>query len=431
MPYARILTAAALSATLAITDASAVQAQGAEAFVGGLLGGFIGSQVGQRTSQPARTRGTVRTDPAVAAARAANREVQSALNFFGWDVGAADGSIGPRSRTGISLYQAYLGFAPTGQLQEFERVVLVTAHQRAQFGGPQVSQVSASHPDGVRGLLGTVRDEMTGGPARVASLPQAPAVVAAAPATPAVPNFLAGAASGVAPQTSLASHCNRVALVTSANGGFADVGTLTDPMFAMNEQFCLARGFAIAEGEGLAAQIPGITPDQIEAQCAGMAPVLEPHVAALSLQPQPEVTRGVAQFILTSGLAPTDLTATARICLSSGYATDNLTVAIGSALLLHALGETGYGELPGHHLLHGIGAVQRRELAMDWFAVSIPQGPSVQAVGFAPGAANRGELIAAALGMLGGAPAPTAAALPVVNTTTAAQAPGTGLRGGN
>ena len=429
----KFLTATALAAVLAIGDVGAARAQGAEAFVGGLLGGFIGAHAGSRASQRPRT--SRPADPAAAARRQANRDLQTALNFFGWNVGAPDGSIGPRSRAGIANYQAYMGFVPTGEISEYERTILITAWQRAQFGGPQVTEVAATHPNGMRGLLDQVRDEMSGGPGRLArSEPEdEPQVVAPAAGVGAVaggaivPNFLAGAAQ---PQVSLASHCNRVQLVTSANGGFAEVGTLRDPQFALNEQFCLARGFALAEGEALVAQIPGVTPDQITEQCAAFAPVLQPHVTALALQPQGEVTRGLAQFILTSGMSPTDLVTTGRICLSSGYATENLPLAIGSALLLHALGETGYGELPAHHLVQGIGVPQRRELAYDWFAVSVPQNPMAQSVGFAPGGPGRNMLIHAALGLMADSAGAPAQAVPTAGGLAPA-APVFTLRTGN
>jgi len=530
MSTRKFLTATAVAAAVIAGHAEPAQA---DPFFGALVGGFIGSAIGSQTNQRQRQRTVVRrTQPsgAATAQRQANRELQTALNFFGFNVGTADGAIGPRSRAGISQYQAYLGFPSTGQATDFERMVLMTAWQRAQLGGPQVTQVTARHRDGMRGLLEAVRDEMSGGPVRrtagayglppevadsvdeiaASSDPSAeqliqrsgfiqladlngdgrtdyildtsvtgsafwcnaqactvrvyvstpegysrndfqafgvtPAMfdclrgtcnlrpdggttlVAAAPtqagavaspvasaqpmvpnpaaSAPAVPNFFAGQG---AQTVSLASHCNRVALVTSANGGFTDLSRLDDPVFALNEQFCLARSYAIAEGEALAAQVPGATPQAIAEQCAGFAPVLQPHVAALSLQPQAEVSRGLAQFVLASGMAPADLVATARICLASGYMTENMTVAIGSGMLLHALGETGYGELPAHHLLQGIGASQRRELAQAWFAASIPQAPSAQAVGFAPGPQGRNALINAALAMTGeGAQAPVA-----------------------
>lgn len=551
------MIATAMAVVLITGETQQAHAQG-DAFIGGLVGGFIGgalgSQAGQRQQQ--RTRVVTRT-VAPNPAREQNREVQTALNFFGFHVGTPDGALGPRSRAGISQYQIYLGFPASGQLLEFERMVLITAYQRAQFGGAQVTQVTSRHRDGIRGLLEAVRDEMSGGRGRVASAgayglpgevadgvdeiaassdptaeqlvqrsgfiqladlngdgrtdyildtsvtgsafwcnaqactvrvyvstpdgysrndfqafnvtpamfdclrgtctidhgattrlaaadiqaePQgavAPPVPTAQPmvqnpgaavaAAPMVPSFSLG---GAATQVSLASHCNRVSLVTSANGGYTDIGTLSDPVFALNEQFCLARGYAIAEGESLVAQIPGVSAQQVAEQCASFAPVLQPHVAALSLQPRAEVNRGVAQFVLNSGQSPADLATTARICLSSGYLTENVTVAIGSALVLHALGETGYGELPAHHLFQGLGAPQRRELAMEWFDASVPQSAATQSVGFAPGPQSRNALINAALALSGdGARAPAAVAVPTA--TTGSQLPLFNLGSGN
>lgn len=548
----------ASAAALALVAGDVHQAK-ADPFLGALVGGLIGSAIGSHAGRPPqRTRPrTTAARPAETAERQANRETQAALNFFGFNVGTPDGALGPRSRAGISAYQVYLGWIGTGQLTEFERTVLITAWQRAQVGGPQVTQVTARHRDGMRGLLEAVRDELSGGPVRIAGAyglprevadsvdeiaassdpsaeqlvqrsgfiqladlngdgrtdyildtsvtgsafwcnaqacavrvyvstpegyvrndfqafgvtpamfdclrgtctllpgagsttvaavaqpvaPQAPvaapvasaqpmvqnpAAAAAAPAAPGLPQFALG---GATQQVSLTSHCNRVSLVTSANGGYTTTETLTDPVFALNEQFCLARGYAIAEGEALAAQIPGATPQVVAEQCAAFGPVLQPHVAAIALQPRDEVVRGLAQFVLASGMAPADLATTARICLSSGYLTDNLQVAVGSALLLHAIGETGYGELPAHHLLQGIGAPQRRELAAGWYAASVPQGPMAQAVGFAPGPQSRNALIHAALAQMGdGARATLPEAVP---TATTAPLPLFNLRGGN
>lgn len=538
--FARYLTTAAVA--LALTGGHAGRAE-ADAFVGGLVGGIIGGAIGSnirtqpRSTQPQRV--VVQSSQ-----RQQNREVQTALNHFGFNVGTPDGAIGPRSRAGISQYQAYLGFPPTGQLNDFERTVLLSAFQRSQIGGPQVMRIANTHRDGLRGLLPTVRDEMMGGggartagayglppevadavdeiaassdpsaeqlvqrsgfiqladlngdgrtdyildtsvtgsgywcgardctvlvfastpdgymrndflarevtpamvtcrrgdcsidssaptttlaaaPAPAADAPAAPVgQVAAEPAAPAMPSFFGGQA---AQTVSLASHCNRVALVTNANGGYTDVDTMDDPIFALNEQFCLARAFAIADGEALAAQVPGVTPQAITEQCNGFAPVLQPHVAALAMQSRDEVLRGVAGLVLQSGMDPADLAATARICLSSGYMTDAMPVAVGSALLLAALGETGYGELAAHHLMQGMGVTQRRELARDWFALSVPMPGALVATGagFAPGPESRNVLIHHALAVIDGSASatptvpveapPPATALPVFN----------------
>lgn len=517
---------AAVSLIVAVTMSHARPAE-ADAFLGALVGGFLGAAAGSqprqrvRTTQP-RTTQTRRAQPSQAAAaqRQANRDLQTALNFFGFNVGAADGAIGPRSRAGISQYQAYLGLASTGQITEFERSVLITAWNRAQAGGPQVTQVTARHRDGMRGMLEAVRDEMAGGPPRrsgggayglpaqvadgvdeiaasseptaeqlvqragfiqladlngdgrtdyildtsvtgsafwcsqdvctvlvyvstpdgymrndfrargvtpamfdclrgvcdlyqdddVTTMTAAAQPAPAAPDAPALPSFFGGAAGQT---VAVSSHCNRVALVTSASGGFVTLATLDDPLFALNEQFCLARSYAIAEGESLAEQVPGATPQVIADQCGALAPLLQEHVSALSLRPPSEVGRGVAQFILSSGMAPTELAATARICLSSGYVTESMPVVLGSALLLHALGETGYGELAGHHLLQGFGLPAHEDLALAWFSVALPAQTGEHPVGFNPGPAARPALIRAALTMLGDDAPPAPAAVPV------------------
>ena len=43
-----------------------------------------------------------------------NRQVQSALNYFGFPVGTPDGVLGSRSREAIAGYQAYLMYPATG-----------------------------------------------------------------------------------------------------------------------------------------------------------------------------------------------------------------------------------------------------------------------------------------------------------------------------
>ncbi|WP_417589195.1 peptidoglycan-binding domain-containing protein [Pararhodobacter oceanensis] len=432
------LTATALAAALMVSGTGRATADIGDAIAGGIIGGVIvGAIQHNRTrTQPVRTH-----RPRVpSAARQQARDVQTALNHFQFHVGVADGVLGRQSRAGISQYQAYLSFPVTGHLSEFERQVLLSAHQRAVMGGPHVTRVAASHPNGMRGLLDTVRDEMLGinqqpvtvatpAPPAVPAPPVVPAATAvpAAPeapaATSAVPNFFGGQSGGAVQQASLASHCNRVSLVTNANGGYAELGTLSDPVFALNEQFCLARGYAIAEGEALVAQVPGATAQSIAAQCQGLEPLLQPHVAALSVQPRDQVLQGVTQFVLTSGMSTSDLASTARICLSSGYLTEDLTVAVGSAMVLVALGEHSYGELPAHHLMQGIGATQRRELAAEWFRASLPAGGVVSTeVAFRPGPDSRNALILAAVdGATGDAPMATTPVAPVIAPQTAPQ----------
>ena len=177
---------------------------------------------------------------------------------------------------------------------------------------------------------------------------------------------------------------------------------------------------------------PGFTPAQISEQCAGFGPVLKEHVAALSLKPAADVVAGVEGFVLQSGMAPAQLSGTAKVCLGVGYTTDDMDVAIGSALLLAALGEGAYTELLGHHLSQGYGANIRPDLAMEWYDLSLASGGQV----FAPGLQGRGDLIRKAAYTINGraaevTPEPVVqeAALPAFTVAPEAAIPGCDPRG--
>ena len=142
---------------------------------------------------------------------------------------------------------------------------------------------------------------------------------------------------------------------------------------------------------------------------------MKDHVAALSLNSSDEVLRGVSGFIVTTGMAPQQLAATAKICLSVGYRTDDMDVAIGSGLILAALGERVYGELMGHHLSQGFGATQRLDLAGQWYEMAIKALDAGLPAVFAPGQSERTELIrtASSWGAGGNAGTMTAPVQPV------------------
>lgn len=376
--------------------------------VGGIIGGVIVNEANKNRNQRRTTtsRSSTKKSTVSSATRNANREVQTALNYFGYPVGTPDGAIGPRSRAAIAEYQAGMGFVPSGQLNDWERDLLVQSYYRAQAGGALTAQQVATNPMGTKGLLRQYRDEKLGGAApggqMAAAAPQLGFAAAAGAAVATVPQFAAAAPAastlpsfmgqGVAP-ASLASHCNKVSLVTNSNGGFVTQVTMTDPSFALSEQFCLARTYAIAQGEDLVSKVAGFTPQQISEQCAGFGPVLKDHVSGLSLKSRDEVMQGVSGFVLGSGMAPAQLAGTARICLGVGYVTDNMDVAMGSALILTVLGEKAYAELMGHHLVAGIGAAQRSDLALPWYDLSFGAGTEGTQQVFAPGMADRSSLI--------------------------------------
>ena len=359
-----------------------------------------------------------------------------------------------------------MGYTPTGQLTDFERDFLVGSWNRAVAGGPATTQLILAEPGGPRGLLTRWRAEAAGVPVQPAAPPQQFAAAPAVPAPPsaaeaaatnaanaataaataataavtatvvaetetepgpdsgavvvaksanALPNFL-GDAGGA----SLASHCNKISLLTNSNGGFTTLASMTDGGFVLNEQFCLARTYAMAESEELSSKVQGFTAAQMAEQCAAFGPAMADYVAALSLRPRDEVVRDVSTFVLNSGMSPAQLSGTAKICLGVGYRTDDMDVALGSALLLVTLGEGAYAELPGHHLAQGFGTSTRGDLAAAWYAAATDALGAGGSPAFVPGQSDRAALIdAAVIDMNGveaplrpGAEAPTEAALP-------------------
>lgn len=390
------------AAALALPPAAPVAAS--DGIVGGVIGGIIGGAI-VRESQRQRTTTTTRTAPrqtnVQSAQRQANRDMQTALNYFGFNAGTVDGVVGRNTRTAVTAYQIHMGYSPTGQLTQFERDFLVTSYQRAMAGGPVTAQIVAGSPLGTRGLLHHFRDEMMGAPAGAPQLVAEPEPEQA-PAAPGLPNFLGAAVT----QASLASHCNRVNLVTGSNGGFVTLANLNDPMQALEEQFCIARTYAIEEGDRLAAQVPGVTRAQIDGECLGLVPALQPQLAALSVLPADQVLIDVGRFVAGSGMAPVQLAGNARICLGSGYRTDNMELALASTLILAGIGEHGFGELAGHHLVTGFGTGRRSDLALAWYDMAVAVVQSGGRSPFAPGQGERAALIQAASHAIAGRSAP-------------------------
>ena len=431
------IATAALMASVALSPLSPLSApahaDGKDVVAGLIIGGIIGSAITNENNKKKSTKSTKAksTKPSMSAEqREANKEVQTALNYFGYNVGTADGALGKKSRAAISEYQAFLGYPATGELSEHERTILVTSYHRAVAGGPVIAQAVAGSVYGLKAVLIAQRDEMAGvAPGGVlAAVPVAPApgsVAAAAAAAlpklvpeapvveeaavvpeplpepvaepevevavaeePALPSFMGAAGA----KGSLASTCDQIGVTTMQNGGMTTAEGMQDASFALGEQFCLARTFAMAKGDELTAQIAGFTPDQIAEQCAAFGPVLKSHVAALSLKPAGDVLAGVEGFILSSGMSPAQLSGTAKVCLGAGYAQDDMEVAIGSALLLAAMGEKAYAEYLGHHLSQGFGASERPDLAMDWYQMSLDAMGQGQMV-VAPGLQGRDALI--------------------------------------
>lgn len=418
--FTKSIAVSCVALSMAIVPATRVTADAGDFVAGAIIGGIVGhaaTKQNQRRKATTQRTYTKKTYKPRLPSTQEGREIQASLNYFGFNAGTVDGQLGRRSRSAISAYQAYLGYPATGQLTPFEQNLLITSYNRAQAGGYAVTQQIAATPDGTRGLLKTYRAEMAGQQPAVPLAPNTTIVVAPQPATPtvgttttttvvaatpeaaapaapteaaapALPNFLGGGATA-----SLASHCNTVSLLTNTNGGFTTAAAMTDPDVALNEQFCLARTYAIATSEDMIAKVQGFTPDQVASQCEQFGPAMQPYVASLALKTQPEVVQDVAGFILTTGMSPAQLQGTAKICMGVGYRTDNMDVALGSALMLFAMGDQVYGEMMGHHLAQGFGTSKRIDSARVWYAEGLKAVDSGAPAVFAPGQPERVELL--------------------------------------
>jgi len=410
---------AALAASVAIVPTTRATADFADGLVGGLVGGAVSGIIVNESAKARERKQTTTTTtrtyraPVNSVSRQQVRDEQMALNYFGFPAGTPDGVRGRNTRDAAAQFQGHMGYPVTGYLADYERQFLVSSYYRAQSSGAATAQLIAERGQGTRGLLYAYRDEAVGAPSVYAAVPAPSVPVAVAPqsapaasspvmaAIPqeaqvpqaatltALPNLLGGVGEG----PSLASHCNQVSLITNSNGGFVTAASMTDPRVALNEQFCLARTYAIAEGETMASSLKGVTTAQLEEQCRSFGPAMKDHVAALSLSPRDVVVTQVRNFVVQSGQSPAQLSGTAKICLSVGYRIDNMNVALGSALLLAALGEEVYGELIGHHLKEGFGTTRRPDLAVAWYQSAIDAVENGAEPVFAPGDTGRVDLI--------------------------------------
>ena len=384
------------------------------AAVGGVVGGVIVDQVHKKKQAQARAnarhssktykRSYSRTAPYNSAQRQQNRDVQTSLNYFNFPAGTSDGVLGRNSRNAISSYQGFMGYPQTGQLTEFERTVLVNSYHRSVAGGAGTSEIIANSQYGQRGVLKRTQQEMAGGAsAEVASYQTANAQVDTPTAAFSLPSF--GQASEA---SSITNHCNKINLVTNTNGGYTKASDITDPAFALNEQFCLARIYAIAKSEDLSSKVTGISAPEMQAQCETLGPSFKDQISALSLVSREDVVAQTGAKVLSTGMSPAQLSNTADICLGVGNRTDNADVALASTLILVALGQPAYGELLGHHLVNGFGTLQRNDLAVQWYTSANDAIALGQPAVFAPSQEERPDLIQAAAVQLDTKQAPEA-----------------------
>lgn len=341
-----------------------------------------------------------------------NIEAQRALAFFGYNPGGADGVWGQNSRRAASAYEAEMGFFPVdGQLNDAERAFLVSSYQRAEsgfYGAHQPAYVQG----GPRALLISFNDERLGrfnpAPTTTVVAPQAPApttTIVAPPATttvvqtaPAAQPFTGFTLAATGP--SMADYC------TAAMSGQVDpnatlAATAMDQ--TLGQQFCLAMDYVTTDGAELRTSVAGMTPDQVAAQCEGLASMLAPQMAALTTQPRPQAEGAIRGAM--NAMTPDQAVTAGRICSSVGYETDNAGMALAGVLTLAAFAGPSYGELVGHHLRQGFGTAPDRARSQEWHMSTIAAMDAGAAASILPEQANaRNAIIRAAFSPTGQVP---------------------------
>ncbi|WP_227268353.1 peptidoglycan-binding domain-containing protein [Roseobacter weihaiensis] len=373
----------ALAAAMILTSSASMADSTLGGFVAGAaIGALINNQVNKNKQQRQQQRSTTqRSSSANSFQRQQNREVQAALNGFGFPVGAVDGALGQRSRAAISNYQSYMGYQPTGYLDDFQRQNLVGAHQRLQAGG------GAAYPEvvaneGTKGLLKAFSDPTYANRYRnngvqsaslqnnnaFADQGQSNSAGAAQAATPTIAPL--DLSLGQAP-TSMASHCELVVGMTQANQGVVLATNISDPEQALGEQFCEARSFAITQSQGLMSQARQ-TEDQVSAACSQIADAMLPASAQISTADVKLVAttaQGIANGIFNNDMATAS--GYGQICLGLGYRQDDAKMALGAATVMLATGQMPYAEVMGHHLRWGFGTTRSAEASNAWYDTAL------------------------------------------------------------
>ncbi len=332
---AMILALSVAGSTIPLNKAIAGGNAGA-AIVGALIGGAIvaGATQNQRTT----------TSTASSAQRNENRAVQSALNYFEFPAGTPDGVFGRNTRTAVSQYQAFMQFPVTGELTSFEKDFLLNSHQRAELGGAETSRIILTDPNGSRGLLVSFMRQQQGG----GGLGTTPLGGGAFQANSPANDFASGSSAATSP-------AGLPMFVTSQEPSMNELCISGIQPNSIEAQFCNLRAYAIDEGDRLAASVQGTSRADIQAQCEGFTPTLEPYVSRVSLTNASSAKSDLMSWVSISGSNANALEGISKVCLGVGYSTDNSDVALASIMALVGVGQSGYEELLAYHLALGFG----------------------------------------------------------------------------
>lgn len=399
-----MLTALMVTASVERADADlgdALVGAGAAVIIGCATGAFNCKNKNSRNTRSTQQRSTRPTMSA--AQRQQNMDMQSALNAFGFNAGPVDGVPGRKSRAAIRGYQNYMGYPVTGQLDDWQRQTLIDSWRKYNSGaGNAYPRTMAAV--GPRGLLKTAIDPTypqqfgdnvagypntngvnNGGtwpqpqpgyqPDQTAGFqpPQAvqPSVNPAQPegevvGAAAVPKLKPLKPIGQV-ATSVAARCELVDQTTRIQGGVIQAANMSDANQALSEKFCEARGFAITQGQSVAAQF-AVSENELTNVCGQIEDAFASLRAQLPNASPAEATATIKTTANQLGLSdPATASAYGQICLGIGYRLDNAEMALSGALTLVAADQEPYGEIIAHHLREGFGVTAAPAAAVPWY----------------------------------------------------------------
>lgn len=395
---------AMLTAFLLTTSAERASADLGDALLGAGAVAIIGCATGainckkRQRSSGSRSSAPRQSSGMSAAQRQQNRELQSALNSFGFNAGTVDGVPGRKTREAVRGYQGYMGYPVTGNLNDWERQTLIDSWNKLNAGaGNAYPRTMAAL--GPRGLLNIAKDPgfaaqygdpVTGGYASQAqpgyngAAPNAswnPQQAGLAPGQPRSGQVIGGGAAsgGAAIQplkplqpsgqaaVSAAARCELVDQTTRIQGGVIMAANMTDPNQALSEKFCEARGFAITQGGSVASQF-AVSETELTGTCGQIESAFGTAITSLPNAPMNQVLDSAKSIAVGLGLAdPGSAAAYGQICLGIGYRLDNAEMALAGALALLTAGQRPYSEIVGHHLREGFGVTADPEKASSWY----------------------------------------------------------------
>lgn len=379
---------------LLMPASASAQARIVEDLIGTAIFCGVTQACGQRAAPAPRAAPStprVTADPVI-------KQNQTALNYFGFPAGTADGISGSRTRSAISDYQRYLGFPATGQLNSYEQELLVNGYHRSMAGvGNAAPYSSLVASDGARGLLKGIHRENQGLPANPnapAPAPvQTPIINAVAPETGGGMVFGTPSTAPRFGDASMSQDCRLTNARTLAEGRMVDPANMVDAQFALDEQFCGARDYAIARSQQLSSGIDGMTDEVIQAQCASIVDAMDPYVSLLGTRSPQAIAADAQAFFRNAGISNEQLVLTGEVCLGFGYHTDDPDVSLAAAMMLIGAGNGTHGEVFGHHMRKGYGTSIDVASAGDWYTYGLDAYDQGIAPAFLPSQSEQRAMI--------------------------------------